>query len=642
MFFAPDALPICLSCLRKGQRVTETQVMAVLRVLNWAAGAVFLTSTLYLASALRVGGHSGGRSHMVTFIAAHPLAVLAASLSLLYLLMFFGTFILLSSAQEAVGDAPSTRSPSSSEQLRSLAAAEGVRRRHSSKAATTVPDHAEPAPATAPSPVAPATSSGRCGVFGALLFVVDWAFVGTVTCMVTALPFLSLYGLSLAVSEGAGQQWLTSIGVSVEVLPWALACVALAVLAARECGSRIALQRRFDTFASNATGPFTRSSSVSPAAIAGTNLMVEQDIERERLSTYVKQFPTGWYKLCNSEELVAGQVEYVRAVGLHLALFRGESGTVSALDAYCPHLGANMAIGGKVHGDCLECPFHKWQFDEAGAVASIPYSTSTPTKGAVRYPTMEYCGMVLVFYDADLVLHTDLSKATGQGACAEGAYPPRYLPPAIPDIDAGTMTFRGSFRARVVNMPLIEFVLNAVDAAHFGAIHSEMMVPWTPYVIPPPFNIITIDHETLWEPGADLGEASHLSHFRDQAFLKLFGKRLPYFWARAEVDTLLIGPGGLVRFQFTVPDMGRIVLFETHTPLDIMKLRTEFRYFADAAIPDVLVWYIVGNWVAQCVLAPGTCNHAQLPTHPSSSFRADGTRIWTCGRTSACWTSPCL
>ena len=51
-------------------------------------------------------------------------------------------------------------------------------------------------------------------------------------------------------------------------------------------------------------------------------------------------------------------------------------GIVRIVDAYCPHLGANMAAGGKVvRSDCLECPFHGWKFDgETGKLVDIPYS----------------------------------------------------------------------------------------------------------------------------------------------------------------------------------------------------------------------------------------------------------------------------
>ena len=61
--------------------------------------------------------------------------------------------------------------------------------------------------------------------------------------------------------------------------------------------------------------------------------------------------------------------------GLNLAAFRDENGEAHVLDAYCPHLGANISIGGRVIGDCLECPFHGWQFRGSdGKVTKIPYS----------------------------------------------------------------------------------------------------------------------------------------------------------------------------------------------------------------------------------------------------------------------------
>jgi hypothetical protein len=62
--------------------------------------------------------------------------------------------------------------------------------------------------------------------------------------------------------------------------------------------------------------------------------------------------------VCNSYELARGKTLYVRALGLHLALYRGHDGLVRALDAFCPHLGANMAVGGSVNkNNCLvPCP----------------------------------------------------------------------------------------------------------------------------------------------------------------------------------------------------------------------------------------------------------------------------------------------
>lgn len=61
--------------------------------------------------------------------------------------------------------------------------------------------------------------------------------------------------------------------------------------------------------------------------------------------------------------------------GEQFAVFRGMDGEVYVLDAYCPHLGANLAVGGHVVGNCIECPFHGWIFSgKDGSCVKIPYA----------------------------------------------------------------------------------------------------------------------------------------------------------------------------------------------------------------------------------------------------------------------------
>ena len=70
----------------------------------------------------------------------------------------------------------------------------------------------------------------------------------------------------------------------------------------------------------------------------------------------------------NSNELMSGEVKEVKwyvsciteivrvlihmcccSLGRAFVVFRGETdGKVGVLDAYCPHMGANLAVGGKV------------------------------------------------------------------------------------------------------------------------------------------------------------------------------------------------------------------------------------------------------------------------------------------------------
>jgi cholesterol 7-dehydrogenase len=69
-------------------------------------------------------------------------------------------------------------------------------------------------------------------------------------------------------------------------------------------------------------------------------------------------YPNGWYKVCNSDEVPAGTNKNFEILGQNLVVFRGEDGIASILDAYCPHLGANMGVTGTVKGtvkgNCIE------------------------------------------------------------------------------------------------------------------------------------------------------------------------------------------------------------------------------------------------------------------------------------------------
>lgn len=68
--------------------------------------------------------------------------------------------------------------------------------------------------------------------------------------------------------------------------------------------------------------------------------------------------------------------QYFFKTGEHFAVFRNTNGVVRVLDAYCPHLGADMAAGGRVvNEDCLQCPFHGWTFSgSTGKCVDIPYT----------------------------------------------------------------------------------------------------------------------------------------------------------------------------------------------------------------------------------------------------------------------------
>jgi phenylpropionate dioxygenase-like ring-hydroxylating dioxygenase large terminal subunit len=179
-------------------------------------------------------------------------------------------------------------------------------------------------------------------------------------------------------------------------------------------------------------------------------------------------FPFGWFAVCYSDELAAGEVKPVRYFARELVVWRGEDGQSRVLDAYCRHLGAHMGHGGRVNGNDLECPFHAWQYDETGAVTRIPYARTIPPKArrenCVRsWKTVERNGFVYVWYHPDNL-------------------PPLFEVDTYPEVGAAGWTPFKKFEWRVFNS-LSNMHDNGQDMAHFFYVHRTAMFPESETVI---------------------------------------------------------------------------------------------------------------------------------------------------------------
>lgn len=307
---------------------------------------------------------------------------------------------------------------------------------------------------------------------------------------------------------------------------------------------------------------FVDGPSTGPAAIP------------DRLDDYPQPYPRGWYRVADADELPPGAVQSITCLGRELVAFRGlDRGQVHVLDAHCPHQGAHLGVGGVVDGDGLRCPFHAWAFDGDGQLCHVPGDQKQPRAAITSWPTREVDGMVWIWFDP-----------------AEPGTDPDYEPERQPEIDRGDLVFRGSLDWGTVDMHLVEFAENSVDFQHFGPVHGAMRVPWT--TLPLPF--VQVHHSARWEPDPD---RPHVAWFYDDAHLEAFGRRLPRTEAAARIT--FFGPGGITWFEFDIPDVGRILMYQTHTPVGPLRQRVAFRWFADRDMPRALASYVVGNWVSQ-------------------------------------------
>ncbi|MCA9503597.1 MAG: Rieske 2Fe-2S domain-containing protein [Myxococcales bacterium] len=168
--------------------------------------------------------------------------------------------------------------------------------------------------------------------------------------------------------------------------------------------------------------------------------------------------PSGWFPVVAGADLDAGAARRLQAFDRELVLFRTESGEAAVLDAYCPHLGAHLGVGGKVEGEALRCPFHGWRFGSDGGCLEVPYAKRIPPAARARsYPTCERNGFVWAWYDPE-------------------ARAPFFDIPTIPQVGSPgwVETFRRTWRIR---SQIQEMGENGADSAHFPAVHGSAAVP---------------------------------------------------------------------------------------------------------------------------------------------------------------------
>ena len=292
---------------------------------------------------------------------------------------------------------------------------------------------------------------------------------------------------------------------------------------------------------------------------------------RHRERTYPPPYPDGWYRVAASRDIRPGEVRHVQCVGEQIALFRSTTdGRIAAIDAFCPHQGANLADG-MVKGDRLQCPFHGWQLDGHGRIRSHPRAAAQPVAHR-HWEAIDYYGMVMMYRSA-----------------RPGARAPYRLPP-LAEIDSRQVVLRGHYDAGEVDMHIIEFAENSVDFQHFSELHGVMRIPWTSIRLP-------------WDQDSPRAIVVPRRHAGTRLLFRGRGDAGDRR-ARLRTDEIpalitFLGPGSIVKFDFSVPRVGDVTMLQTHTPVAALKQRVTFRWFAARRVPRILVSYVIGNWISQ-------------------------------------------
>ena len=164
-------------------------------------------------------------------------------------------------------------------------------------------------------------------------------------------------------------------------------------------------------------------------------------------------FPEGWYFVASRQAVLKAKLIQKTWMGENIVVWCDENGSVCVAEAYCPHLGSDLgpAVGGRVCGGRLVCPFHGFEYDTTGQCVATPYADPPRTARLRVFEIREILGLIFAWWGI------------------QGREPQWSLPADAPD-QAGW----SHFDIRTIRFPghPQETTENSVDLAHLRYVHG--------------------------------------------------------------------------------------------------------------------------------------------------------------------------
>ena len=174
-----------------------------------------------------------------------------------------------------------------------------------------------------------------------------------------------------------------------------------------------------------------------------------QPLVEHRIFNNSRILTQAWFPVCPSKALAVKATRSVLIFKQRIVVFRGEDKKVRALDAFCPHMGADLGNGTVIENQ-IQCYFHQWRFDGNGQLCHIPCTKNLPKNARARaYPVEEKYGFIWVY------------------SAAEAPYPVPS-PPGLEDhqLAAAHIKLATLYAHHHVMMA------NGIDLQHFSAVHN--------------------------------------------------------------------------------------------------------------------------------------------------------------------------
>lgn len=176
-----------------------------------------------------------------------------------------------------------------------------------------------------------------------------------------------------------------------------------------------------------------------------------------------------WYVACKTSEIKIGCSRTIPLLGRKIVVYRSASNSVHALDARCPHLGADLGKG-KVIGQKIQCAFHHWEFGCDGHCQHAPGLDEVPKRHVRIYPVQEKWGYVWIWNGPKVLFE-------------------------LPDISKDLYIVRMP-RQTLRCHPHI-MIANGLDLGHFSALHG-MILERSELKSKPPFSVeVTLEGQPV-------------------------------------------------------------------------------------------------------------------------------------------------
>jgi phenylpropionate dioxygenase-like ring-hydroxylating dioxygenase large terminal subunit len=111
--------------------------------------------------------------------------------------------------------------------------------------------------------------------------------------------------------------------------------------------------------------------------------------------------PNQWYTILESKEVKKGKPVGFTRMGEKIVAWRDGNGKLSVMSDLCPHRGVALSVG-EIIGDCIQCPFHGFEYDTSGDCKLIPANgrDAEPPKAmhVKTYPTREEHGFIYLWW----------------------------------------------------------------------------------------------------------------------------------------------------------------------------------------------------------------------------------------------------